>query len=458
MSVMPAYRDRIELPTMPMWVFLMFAAALYAVAAAMGEPLVFLGVMGAGVALAVLMVKPIVGLLLSLVLLPLEIVGRIVWSQPALTWGKVLLALCFVFVVTRMLVFHERFELPPVSWPLFGVLAVGLLGSFAGGFGMTFDTFKMTVAMGSQVLLVLLAYHLLRTERQVAAGILAVVGASVPVVVIGLMEIITKESVFENPMLTEPLWAPGTTDLFRITSTFYDPNALARFLSFSILWALCALSIPALKRWRPFLLVMLALQCYCLVNTFSRAGFLSTGVVAAPLIVAMLVKRWKGVGVAIAAGAGTAAAVALAPLLGVLMSRFDDPTAGGRVGIVSASIPVIAQSPLFGYGREHIAAALGTVLYEPTDPHNFYTEVLLSVGAVGAMIALAWAVPVTRSLFREWRAGDPYARLLLLPLLVVLIFGLSLQGLDGYELWVPFAFAMPVLRLAACRRGEDLCG
>lgn len=433
-------------------------AAIFAVTLQAGMPLAFLAALAGVVALGVGLLRPGVALLFAIILMPLEVVGRIIWTQPAITWGKVTLLLALLGVLTRMLVRHERFELTPLVWPLFALVAIGPVGSFVGGYGLTFDTFKMAVAMAIQVLFVLLAFNLLRTERQLSIGALAVVGASVPVVVIGLIEIVIKETVFENPMLTEPLFAPGETNVFRITSTFYDPNALSRFLSFSILWSLCALSLPSLKSWRPAIVVMIALQTYCLVNTFSRGGFLATALVGGPLLVAALVRKFKGAGYAIAAGIGAAAAVTLAPLLTILMSRFDDPTAGGRVGIVSASIPVIARSPLVGYGREHIAQALSTVLYIPIDPHNLYTEILLSMGVVGAMIALAWAVPVCMALVREWRAGDPRARLVMAPLIAVLVFGMSLQGFDGYELWVPFAFAMPVLRLAAESRGEALCG
>lgn len=448
----------VEQPTLPLVLLLAAAAALFGMSLAVDAPVLYAAALAGGAMLVAVMVRPIAGFMLALVLLPLELVGRIVWSQPALTWGKVAVLITFLGVLAQMLVGRRRFELPPLSWTLFGLVAAGFVGSAAGGFGITFDTFKMTIAIGSQVLVVLLAYHLLRTEGQIAAGVLAVVGSSVPVVVFGLIEIVTKRSVLVNPMLSEPLWAPGATDVFRITSTFYDPNALARYLAFSLIWAICALWLKPLARFRPLLLLMIGLQAFCLLNTFSRAGFLAAGVVIVPLVVAALVRRWHGAGLAIA-GVGAAVAAVLAwPLMQLLLARFDDPTAGGRVGIVSASIPVIGRSPLFGYGREHIAHALGAVLYEPTDPHNLYTEILLSVGVLGAMIALAWAVPVGRSLIHEWRGGDPYARLLILPLLSVLIFGMSLQGLDGYELWAPFAFAMPVLRLATCKRGEALCG
>lgn len=430
------------------------AAVAFGLASLAGVAWVFVVLAIAAVTVVVVLERPTLGLYAALVLMPLEAAGRVVASQPALTWAKVALVGCAAALVCRALVTKERFEEPPGMWALVGLVAVSLAGSVAGGYGFDLETFKILAGTVSNIALVLLAYHLLTSERELKTATLAVIAGSVPVVAVGLVEIATKEAVFDNPLLTEPLWAPGTVDIFRITSTFYDPNALGRYLAFAMLWTLAALWLPELRRWRPALLALVAIQLYCIVNTFSRAAFLTVLVVAVPFLGYRFIHHWKAAGAAVLATGLAVASFALWPLASIVLRRFDDPTAGGRLEIVEAGLPVLARSPLLGYGREHVPAALGTVLGVEVDPHNLFLEILLAVGVVGALLGAAWALPALTRLWMYWRAGEPLARLVILPLIGVFVFGLSLHGMDGYELWIPLAFALPIARYL--RRKETL--
>lgn len=429
-----------------------FGAALYADKAAL-----FAGAVGSVAFVAVVLARPFVGLCAAFALAPLEAAGRVIPTMPAFTWAKVALALTVLAVLTRVLADDDRIELPLRFWALALLPVLGVVSSMAGGYGLNADTLTGVFSVGSSVVLVLLAYRLMRTKTRILIGALAVVAGSLPVVAFGLVEIYTKQPVFENPMFSEPLWAPGTVDVFRITSTFFDPNVFGRYLLFSILWTMCALAIPALRRARPLLVLVLALQAYCLVNTFSRAAFLAVGVVAGPFLLYAVARKWRGAGLVAAGATAVAAAVALWPILSVLLRRFDDPTAGGRTHIVLAAFPAMAESPVLGYGREHVATVLGAVIGEVTDAHNLITEIVLSFGVVGVLVMAAWAVPLAYGLVQHWRAGNPYARLVALPLLGAFIFSMSLHGYDAYELWVPMAFAAPILRMATAEKEVAAC-
>lgn len=429
-----------------------FGAAVY-----VDRPLLFAGAVASVAFLGAIMVRPLVGLCAALALAPLEAAGRVIATMPAFTWAKVALAFTLLAVLAAALVRDDRIELPARFWALAVIPFLGVMSTLAGGYGLVGDTLTGVASMGSNVLLVLLAYHLLTTKPRILAGILSVVAGSVPVVVFGLVEIVTKEAVFDNPMFSEPLWAPGTTDMFRITSTFFDPNALGRYLLFAMLWTLAALWVPALKRARPVLLGVLAVQAYCLVNTFSRAAFLVFAVVAVPFVFYALVHRFRAAAVGVFGLLAVGAVSVAGPVIAVVLRRFDDPTAGGRLGILEAAVPAMAGSPVFGYGREHVAVVLGGFIGEVTDPHNLFTEVVLSLGVIGVLVIGAWAVPAARRILVLWRAGNPYARLLALPIIGVVAFNMSLHGMEGYEIWVPIAFVAPILRLEGCERGADAC-
>lgn len=432
--------------------WLLGLAAVFGVTLLAGKPVYFVALLIAVAGFALVMARPLVAFVLALGLMPLEAVGRLVPSVPALTWAKVMLAMTVAVLLVRALVRRERIETPEQFWALLCVLVGGVISSAVGGFGVTIETVKNLFGIGSMVLLVLAASYLVRTERDFAWSSFAVVAGSVPVVVFGLIEVVKKEALFPNPMFAEPLWAPGTTDVFRITSTFYDPNVLGRYLVFAMLWTLAALWLPALRRWRiPFAVLFLA-QGYCLVNTFSRAALLTSVLFAGSFLVVKLVKRFHVGGLVVSAGGAVMALVAAWPLVRITVARFNDPTAGGRTGIAAEALHAIGHSPLFGYGRENVPFALKAIAGRAVDPHNLYLEVPLAVGVIGTLALLAFVVPTVGDLLREWRKGDTHAQLLLLPLFGVLFYSLSLHGWDGYELWIPFALALPALRLARERR------
>ncbi|HEY5473768.1 MAG TPA: O-antigen ligase family protein, partial [Candidatus Limnocylindrales bacterium] len=342
-------------------------------------------IVGIVVLLAILR-RPDWGMYLMLFLVPLEAVGQIVPGVSVITWAKAVLLVTFLSFVFQMLLARRRLATPPFAGLLYGVFAIALASSLA--FGSPDGSLWGMVAMLGQLVLVVLMFNLARTRETYVRAVLAIVAGSVPVVAVGLLDVVSRRSFLGT--VANQFYASAAAGIFRITSTFYDPNALARYLAFAVIVTICAASFPEMRRFRPLLFLLAAAQVFCLVNTFSRSGFLA---VLATVPLYLLWERGSGNRVrrtvAVVCGAGVVLAL-YQPLFTILMQRFFgssgefqiDPN---RMAIWRIGLDAFWRSPFFGQGPDNVVEAIGGFA-----AHNMYLEVLIAVGLVGSALFAAY--------------------------------------------------------------------
>lgn len=401
----------------------------------------------------------LLALCLAIAAMPLETAGWLGGS--ALTLSKLMLAACVGLLAAEGLLARRRFEMPPgaIAILLFWLLTLAVSG--AKWMTSSLDFPNNLIAITGYVLLVFLAYWIVRTDAAVDAVTLAVIAGSLPVVGVGLAEYVLKRPMIANQ--AEHLYASGADELFRLTATFYDANALGRYLVFASLLTLAATSRPRFRRWRVPMLALLAVQLFCLVNSFSRGSVLA--VVGAFCVYLLWRRRLREpVGAAVlVATAGLVAVFALVPAVPrALEARlFDSATgqvaAGTRPAIAHAAVLAIERSPLVGYGPDHDTEAIGRFYGSMVSAHNLYLETLLIVGVPGALLLVWYAFrQIRRLLASRERRTAVRNRVVLLPLLGLLIGGLTLHGFKESELWVLVALFAPLVRLQL--RDEDASG
>jgi O-antigen ligase len=405
--------------------------------------------------IALVLRSPVLGLCLGIAVMPLEAAGRLIPGNSEITYAKVFLLATVVLVIVRSLVVPHRWRAPRMMWALVLFWVFGLAASFLWPLSPVSENISALVALAGQLVLVVLLYNYVTAERHVVAVVAAIILSTIPVVIFGILDAVYKRSFLGTAHL---FYASPFDDVRRVASTFYDPNALGRFLVFAFLVTLGALSAPAFRRFALSLVALMAVQVYVLLNTYSRGSLIALAValvvyfvwaapakvriISALLIVVMLVGTawlWPSV-------------------FGIVGERFqgafegNDPL-GGRAELIQQGVHAVYDSPLIGYGPGNTAEAVGRYRGADKSPHNLYIDFLLSAGILGAACVALYAGIHLRAavMSKEW-----YARLLVVSFVGLLVMGLSLHGVKTNELWVTMALLAPVARLAQASRQSNV--
>lgn len=445
-------RERIGIAAICLFAAIVFGLALYT-----GRELLLL----AGVAVAAIgfqiLRRPILGLYLALMLVPLEAVGRIVPTNSYMTWAKAVLIVTFIGLSQRLLLENSRLKLPPAGLSLYFVLLLGLIASAVwSSFG---TPVWGVVAFVGQATVVVIAANVLTTPRQFENALVAILLGSSFVTVVGVLDVVMKRSVLGT--MVSQIYASTQEGVFRVTATFYDPNVLGRYLAFAIVITICAFRLPRLRRFAPLLAVLLFAQGFVLLNTFSRGAFLSLMVVLGLLLL------WdREVGRKLTVAATVSALLGGVYLLSggfgdILLRRL---TGGGstlavdtsRIMIYQLGLKAFWQSPIVGFGQDNVPKAIGQFYPFALSPHNLYLEVLLAVGAVG-FAAFAWFIIASIRLGLKTRSTpiSIYGRPALFALIVVLLSGVTLHGFKSQELWASLSLLAALPNLSASGDGAS---
>ena len=373
----------------------------------------------AGLIFTATFLNPQLGLWVAVVLIPLESVGRIIPGASELTLAKVAMVACVLAVVAQALFRSEGLTPPPRSGLLYVVAAAAVMGSalhWANGTAMGL------VALLGQLVIVLLVHHLVRDQQQYRHLVMAIVVGSIPIVVVGIMESILHVSMFGT--VTAQQYADQYLGLRRITATFYDPNAFGRYLLFVLALTLGSLRGIGFRPAKMGLVLLAAMQVYCIAFTFSRGTVLAT--VGVGIVLLLWDNRMRSRAAALLGGAVAlgAAFVMTAPIWDTLVARFSESgsvlgAGASRLSIWALAVEAVEGSPLVGYGPGGVAGALLGADGVGYSAHNLVIESLLVVGIVGtsAFAVFAWAqlVPCLRAR-RFACAGECGAHLRHLPL------------------------------------------
>lgn len=385
--------------------------------------------------------RPFVGMYLSVILMPLESIGRVIPDFSALTWAKLALVMTFLAWLLVAMIARTHVVLPRRSWLLLAVYLIALTATAA--YGATTESLWGLVALLGQMALVLLVVNLVRDEREFRHLLWAIVLGSVPVVLVGVLDIVTGTSVLGTVPVQS--YASSRLEVFRITATFYDPNALGRYLAFAFCVTLGIAMMPRYRAWIPVLAVLLSAQGLCLVYSFSRGGLLALAV--GLVVYAVWTSSIHTSVLRLTALLGALVAVVsinVGPLV-VLLERVTGGAASvaldfSRLRIWSAAIQAFAAHPLIGVGPDSVPVALGEYVGAPVSPHNLYIEIALGVGVLGFALLLAFVVPILRSAAARVRGSFALeSRLAVVATIVVLATGLTLHGFRANELWLSLA-------------------
>lgn len=391
---------------------------------------------------------PLAGLCLAIAAIPLEVAGRLLPGVEEITLAKTLLLVAAGSWVLRLMFVREHIRLPRNAWALIAFWLAALLGTVLGPYGMTLGGGASLVALTGQLIVVVMIYNLVRTQRDLESVLSAVLVGCAIVGAVGILDIVTGTS-FLNTVNQQYL-VDRVSGFSRITATFYDPNVLGGYLTFGILINLTVLSaLRSGQKWRrPLLTALLGAQAVCLVYTFSRGAFIAA-------LGGVLVLALTGHGSWRSRVGGVVAA--LVPGLLLFTSQIDalfrrfaavDAGLGGRSVAIQAALAAFVQHPLLGYGPGNVWRAIGAVIGQPYAAHNLYTEVLLSGGLLGALLLGTFAVSLLHDVHRVRDTRlVPYARGVTAALIGVLLMGFSLHMLKANELWLTLAILACIVRL-----------
>lgn len=433
-------------------------ALLFGIALALNQVIGLVALVAGSIVVAIAFTNPRVALYAAIALMPLEAVGRVVPSVSEVTWAKVALVLTVFAVGARVLTDRER-----VAVPGFAASLLALLGALLAGALLHPDANASlwgVVAIGGQMVLVVIMYNLLDDPHRIERMLLVIAAGSVPVCVFSILDTLTERSFLQT--FAYRFFPAGQQALIRVTSTFYDPNALGRYLG----WALViTLGLAFMRKGFVRRLVLLALagvQAYSLLVTFSRGAALS--LVAALVLMAFLQRgALRRAGPLVSVGVFAAVFTALSgPALFVLAERLtggsgailSDPT---RLRILGWSLTAVGGSPFVGYGMDGVTAAVAAVAGRAFSTHDLYFEVLLAGGLLGFLLFAGVIVYFIR---RAWRLRAqehwPIAAIVVTAMGFILLSGLSLHGFRENEIWVTLGLLAAVARLAAGDAGSAL--
>lgn len=282
-------------------------------------------------------------------------------------------------------------------------------------------------------------------------------------------------------------------NLFRATSIFSEPSALATYSSIN----LALLVIPIFRgsagilktRWVQILAIVSAL--IALLLAFSLTGLMLTGAV---MVLAMVLYRqaaWKRVATVVAMSTvviviadrvvESYADVSVVELFAMRVSSIITGKASSgesgtivgesltqRTGDYAASIEVWKESPLLGVGPGNFANSNFGRAYSSPYPATTYGTVISEMGVVGIAVFLVFLLVLFGRLLlseRQWtrdhRAdGSDLERLApILPFILLITIFVCLNGnlLVSAYWWLFFAFVLNVHTELRRSMGEDTC-
>ncbi len=265
----------------------------------------------------------------------------------------------------------------------------------------------------------------------------------------------------------------GESSQARIFSTFGQPNFLGHYVATLLPLTVYAIIYIAKKFWQRLLVaVLLVVQLFCLICTYSRSAWVA---LASAVVVWGVWELWRRgrkrlvMGVAIF-GIVVGFLLVFSPLrqtligylrepgrgsFSVRISTFLDPFAESgrtRQNYWQAAVAIMQEAPvgrqLFGFGPEGQADAFAPqyrpewAFYEyinsyPDRAHNFILDILLQYGIVGLVVFAAFVLTIFARLLSEAKrqTGDAYWLALSLAVALIAytvnnIFSFSLTGMN----------------------------
>lgn len=268
-----------------------------------------------------------------------------------------------------------------------------------------------------------------------------------------------------QPFIGAPCFRPA--DLLANSLLGFNPNEIAGALAWLMpLMAALALAKPqhtapdrlwtSLRIAAGVVALLLLLALILGQSRFALAGvLLSCGLVAYKMISQALVRRLIFAALAVLVLLQLSFVLNLnpapadgTPQAGV--STRDQRTFSTRFDLWERGFRMMRDYPLTGIGMSMYRSAVGTDRYAieyyvlqqtvPPHAHNEWAQIAADLGVPGLILYLIWQVTVLKMLWRGWRGGDPYGRIVAGAVFAGLFAHAIYATGDAITLWDRFQF------------------
>lgn len=422
--------------------------------------------------------EPVIGIPLMFIATGFDAFGSIVEAGSAftLTYFHVTMVLTFLSVFLNKLLRNDT-RIPTANiWPpllaFLTMMAVSLLYT-----KLFIDGFLELVRLSVLLLLALSVMICVDTEKRTKLVIWSFIIVPALVSAYSIYEIITEGSFFASAVtrVATELGIP----VFRSTGTFRNPNVMACFLMTGVtigFGELLAVRRSLIKR--VLLVVLVSVTSIGVIASFSRAGWLSTGV--AVFLVVLFHRRWKYFAV-FAAIIGVVLLVLSIKFPQILIATFDrfisifnpfaEESSSSRISLIKTGFWMWQDHPLMGvgagshpyYAPYYTDPNMPPLLLWVVDPHTIQLKILAEEGIIGLTIATWFVMTVLIDGFRSVKtmANDYFRHLqiafiaLFIGFIVNFTFG---QDMLNNMFWISVGvmYALPLVDLNEQKRTQDL--
>jgi len=401
-----------------------------------------------------------VGAALMLLVMPLDVYGRLLTSPVTVTAFH--LTLVATLASFGWHVYRRRARV------LFSPVDIGMLALLAAAFISLPTSLNPGVSMFGTVrvfflwLLVVVWSNILRTHRNMGWATALLVATGVGTTFVALAQYYIPSFEMGNILMINQ---GGGVYLRRVGAFFFDPNYMASFISIAFLVAL-GMAIHA-KRSRAALvwLAATAVLAAGLFVTFSRTGYLGVAVGVVILILTAPSRRRLPILLAFVALALAAVAVAPGELTGRVASIGEverDLSIATRYQMFYSAVDIIRDNWALGTGLGAFDVAyppyrrLGTLTYI-TKPHQLPLAMWAEMGIAGLIAEIVLVVSIVTVFWRRrprgWTAVEAFSAASIVSVMAV-------QSWFQYYLyfeymWLMVAFAVAGNRLARADEEAD---
>jgi putative inorganic carbon (HCO3(-)) transporter len=286
---------------------------------------------------------------------------------------------------------HSQLEGNPLLWPALGVAVTQMVATILAvdwrlALWGSYERSQGAITLLSYLLLFLVVTARLRTLPRARRLLAAMVLTSLPLIGLGLGQVLGWDPFGLISDARSPAYA-----------TLGRSNFLGAYLAMLLPLTL-ALTLNAYDRWKRLTgLGLTAIQAVVIALTLARGAWLSAGTALAVFFLLwlwpLLARGWR-----IAMSAGLAAGLG-SVLAGALLLGGEGGSTAARLTIWRASLDLIAQRPLFGFGPDNLGPIFARV-YPPQlvyyqgrgvavdRAHNLLLDWTLTAGMMGTLAGL----------------------------------------------------------------------
>jgi teichuronic acid biosynthesis protein TuaE len=356
---------------------------------------------------------------------------------------RLLLGIFLALLLARLVLRGGRFEtrlhggpallwLPILAWALLSLLWCRDLVT-----GVRYCVF-----LSAGVFLIFCIREYARESARLRAMLTASGGIAAVAILFGLVERATGFHLPESAMHQLP-----ARYQWMVTSVFHNPNEFATYMALWVPPFLAVLFEGRSLRLRAASGAVCAAAAYCLLCTGSRANILALALALVTLCSLLWVRRplYVALVVVVAGFAGLYGLYAFTTSaeshqLGALeMSTVLAEGARARGGLVWDGLALLSQTYGVGVGAGNVEGHMAQLGHHIQNVHNWWLEVLVNLGFIGAAAYLLFYAATALGLFHVYRRSpDRYLRLVALGFLAGLV-GFSIGCLSSSSLiaWAP---------------------